>query len=105
MSIGILPNVNFYQTESGCKFGAECSFPHWKVDDLNFCTVLRQLAVLELLSFLPVRACFGFECPGEPFPSSIILLVDQLVLFEIQFIRVVRPVIPIFEHKLVAEAH
>ena len=29
MSIGILPNV----TKSGCKFGAECSFPHWKVEE------------------------------------------------------------------------
>ena len=39
------------------------------------------------------------------FPSHIIHPVDELVLVEIQHIRVVRPVIPIFEHKLVAEAH
>ena len=45
---------------------------------------LRQLVVLELSSFLPLRACFGFEYLGEPFPSSKILLVDELVLFEIQ---------------------
>ena len=31
--------------------------------------------------------------------------MDELVLVEIQYIRVVRPVIPIFEHELVAEAH
>ena len=30
MSVGILPNVN---SESGCKFGAECLFPHWKVEE------------------------------------------------------------------------
>ena len=46
---------------------------------------------------------FGYL--GEPFPSEIILLVDELVLVEIQYIRVVRPVIPIFEHNLVAVAH
>ena len=34
-----------------------------------------------------------------------ILLADKLVLVEIQYILVVRPVIPIFEHTLVAEAH
>ena len=42
---------------------------------------------------------------GEPFPSWIILLVDILVLVEIQYIRVERLVIPIFEHKHVAVAH
>ena len=25
------PIRQFFQSESGCKFGAECSFPHWKV--------------------------------------------------------------------------
>ena len=34
-----------------------------------------------------------------------ILLGEELVLVEIQYIRAVRPVIPIFEQKLVAEAH
>ena len=33
MSIGILPNVSFIKTESGCKFGAECSFPYWKFEE------------------------------------------------------------------------
>ena len=33
MTIGILPNVSFRKSESGCKFGAECSFPHWKVEE------------------------------------------------------------------------
>ena len=37
------------------------------------------------------------------FLSWTILLAVELVLVEIQYIRVVRPVIPIFEHKLVAE--
>ena len=46
---------------------------------------------------------FGFEYLGEPFPSEIILLVDELVLT--QYIRVERPPIPIFKHKLFAEAH
>ena len=72
---------------------------------LIFALRLRQLAVLELFSFLPFRACFGFEYLGEPFPSSIILLVDELVLVEIQYIRVERPFVPIFELKFVAEAH
>ena len=26
------PECQFYKSESGCKFGAECSFPHWKVE-------------------------------------------------------------------------
>ena len=26
------PECQFYKTKSGCKFGAECSFPHWKVE-------------------------------------------------------------------------
>ena len=72
---------------------------------LFFALRLRQLLVLELFSFLPCRVCFGFEFLGEPFPSSIILLVDELVLVEIQYIRVVRPVASIFEHKFVAGAH
>ena len=46
-----------------------------------------------------------FEYLGELFPPQRILLVYVLVLVEIQHIRVVRPVIPIFEPKLVAEAH
>ena len=33
MSIGILPNVNPLKTKSGCKFGAECSFQNWKVEE------------------------------------------------------------------------
>ena len=54
-------------------------------------------------SFLPFRAYFGSEYLGEPFPSKIILLVNERVLVEIQYICDVRLVIPIFEHKLVAE--
>ena len=65
---------------------------------LNFALRPRQLVVLELFSFLPFRACFGFEYLAEPFPSSIILLIDELVLVEIQKIRVERPVVPFFEH-------
>ena len=26
------PGCQFNKTKSGCKFGAECSFPHWKVE-------------------------------------------------------------------------
>ena len=69
---------------------------------LIFALRLRQPVVLELSSF---RACFGLENLGEPLPSSIILLEDELVLVEVQYIRVERPVVPIFEHKLAAEAH
>ena len=25
--------IQFYKTKSGCKFGAECSFPHWKFEE------------------------------------------------------------------------
>ena len=66
---------------------------------------IRELVVLALSSFLSFRAYFGSEYLGELSPSKIVLPVDELVLVEIQHIRVVRPVIPIFEHKLVAEAH
>ena len=27
------PECQFYKSETGCKFGAECSFPHWKVEE------------------------------------------------------------------------
>ena len=27
------PECQFYKTKSGCKFGAECSFPHWKIEE------------------------------------------------------------------------
>ena len=75
-------------------------------DFLSICALrLRQLVVLELSSFHPFSAYFGSEYLGELFPSEIILLVDVLVLVEIQHIRVVRPVIPIFEQKLFAGAH
>ena len=33
VTVGILPNVNSISLKSGCKFGAECSFPHWKVEE------------------------------------------------------------------------
>ena len=39
------------------------------------------------------------------FPSKIILVVVEIVIFEIQNLRGGRPPIPIFEHKLVTEAH
>ena len=35
MSIGVFPNVNSIKTKSGWKFGAECSFPHWKEEQPN----------------------------------------------------------------------
>ena len=33
MSIGILPNVNSIEPNSGCKTGDECLFPHHEVDE------------------------------------------------------------------------
>ena len=66
---------------------------------------LSQLAVLELSSLLPFRACLGFEYLEIRFLSQIILLVDELVLVKTPYIRVGRPVIPIFDHKFFAEAH
>ena len=72
---------------------------------LIFALILRQLVVLELSLFLPFRAYFGSEHLGQPFPSEKIIFIDELVLVEIQCFRVVRPAIPILEHKLVAEAH
>ena len=27
------PECQFYKNKSGCKFGAECSFPHWRVEE------------------------------------------------------------------------
>ena len=27
------PGCQFYQSESGCNFGTDCSFPHWKVEE------------------------------------------------------------------------
>ena len=70
-----------------------------------FVVRIRQLVVLELSSSHPIRVYFVFEFLGEVFPSEIILLVDELVLVEIQYIRDGRRPIPIFEHKLVAGAH
>ena len=32
MTIGIPPNVSF-MSQTGCKFGAEFSFPHWKFEE------------------------------------------------------------------------
>ena len=32
MTTGILPNVSF-TSQNRCKFGTECSFPHWKVEE------------------------------------------------------------------------
>ena len=56
--------------------------------------------ILELSSFLPSHV---YSVSG--FLGTLFLLVANLVLFEIQSIRDGRLVIPIFEHKLVAEAH
>ena len=65
----------------------------------------RRIVILELSSFLPSREYFVSEFLEALFPSNIILLASVTVLFEIQHIRVERPVTPIFEHKFVAEAH
>ena len=67
-----------------------------------FALRFRQLVVLELSSFLPFRACFGLECLGEPVPSKINSYYRRTCS---QYILVERPVIPIFEHELVAAAH
>ena len=66
---------------------------------------IRQLVVFDLSSFLPTHEYFVFEYLGKLFLSLIILLAGQLVLFEIQYIRDGRAVIPIFERRLVAAAH
>ena len=65
---------------------------------------IRQLVVLKLSSFLPIRVYFESEYLKEIFPSEIIVLVVEIVLIEIQYIRDGRPPNPIFEHELVAEA-
>ena len=57
---------------------------------------LRQLAVLELSSFLPFRAYFGFENLGEPFPFETIPLAIEFVLDDFQQIRFVRSAVPCF---------
>ena len=64
-----------------------------------------QIVVLELSSYLPPRVFFVSESLEALFPSLIILVVDDLVLFEIQFFRDGPPSIPILERELVAEAH
>ena len=33
MNIGIFPNGNFTKTETGCKAGDKCLFPHYKVEE------------------------------------------------------------------------
>ena len=32
MNIGISPECQFYKSETGCKAGDKCLFPHYKVD-------------------------------------------------------------------------
>ena len=66
---------------------------------------IRRLVVRELSSFLPSRVYFASEYLEALFPLLTILLVVETVLFKIHKNRDGRPVIPIFEHKLVAEAH
>ena len=66
---------------------------------------IRRLVILELSSFLPSREIFVLEFLEAPFPSKIILLASVTVLVKTHYIRVVRPVIPIFEQQLVAELH
>ena len=65
---------------------------------------IHQLAFLELSSFLLSRVHIASEHLEALFPSLSILLVVEIVLVEILFIRDERPSIPIFEHKLVPEA-
>ena len=93
-----------FQTKNDCgsKKLSNCSSDICRLNDflLNFVLRHRQLVALEFSSFLPFRPYFGSEYLGEPFASNIILSVDVLVLVETQYIRVVRPVIPIFEHNL-----
>ena len=74
---------------------------------LSLCSVqrIRRLVILELSSFLQSRVYFVSEFLEALFPSKIILLGCEIVLFEIQNIRDGRPPITIFEHKLVAEIH
>ena len=57
----------------------------------------------EFLSCLMIFSCTSDLSISEnqPFPSSIIVLAVEIVLF--QYFRVVRPAIPIIDHKLDAE--
>ena len=66
---------------------------------------LHLLKVLALSEFLPFRAYFGVEYFGELFLSKTILLVVELVLVQIQQIRIVRPVMPIFAFSFVVFVH
>ena len=71
-----------------------------------FVLIIHHLVVLvSSLHFSPSREYFVCEYLEALSPSWTILLAVEFVLFEIKYIRDGRPVIPIFEHKLVAEAH
>ena len=48
---------------------------------------IRQLVALELSSSHPIHEYFVFEYLGEAFPSKMILLVDEIFLFEVQYIH------------------
>ena len=106
-----IPHLEILQNHS--KNSSDLAFPatekwaaEWSRDFLlSFALRLHPFVVLKLSSFLPFRAHFGFEYFGELFLSPTILLVDELVLVETQYIRVERPVSPIFEHKFAAEIH
>ena len=69
-------STSWNSPESLIEFICSCVCCNWDVSfcivswfPLNFALRLRQLVVLELPSFLPFRACFGFEYLGEPFHS------------------------------------
>ena len=47
----------------------------------------RRLVVFELTSCLPSRVYFVSEYLGAFFPSKTFLLVVEIILFEIQYIR------------------
>ena len=50
VTIGILAECQFYKSESGCKFGAECSFPNWKGGDKSAAAIVKSVRQLSCVS-------------------------------------------------------
>ena len=77
MTIGILPNVNLKSRNRDVGFGAECSFPHWKVKEQPNKRPKKGGDKSAVAIVKDVRQMVCVSQDAEPSESSAILLRAQ----------------------------
>ena len=90
MTIGIHPNVSFYESESDCTFRKECSFPHWKVEEQPNKKPKKGGDKSAVAMVKDVRQLVCVSQDTEPLESSAILRKGTKILGPIRRVRFTR---------------